>query len=350
MQMLHRAVAPAPGAGSTRAAMRDLRWPTWLPISLTALLLLAAVLLPDLVRAAALPLAVTGALVGIPHGAVDHMVPRWWSAVGAEDDRRSRPTGRPLTFFVMAYVALAAVALAASWALPTATLLVFLALSALHFGRGEVVTAAERAGRPVPTTTADWPVSLAHGSAVVGLLFWAHPETTDPYLRPLSTPLADLAAGMRAPGLLLVALAVAMGAVALLRAGRSLELAELVLLTATFAVAPLAAFGVYFGGWHALRHTARLLDLARGTLPDHAYGRAAGSEWGPAAARLTRSAALPTLAALAAIGALWAARDLASIQAEVVVLLALTFPHAAIVYALDRRSAGASRVIAGQRR
>ncbi len=33
------------------------------------------------------------------------------------------------------------------------------------------------------------------------------------------------------------------------------------------AVAPLAALGVYFGAWHALRHTARLVEVAAGAAP-----------------------------------------------------------------------------------
>ena len=102
---------------------------------------------------------------------------------------------------------------------------------------------------------------------------------------------------------------------------------------------PLAAFGIYFGGWHAPRHTARLLDLARGGYPGDANTSAAAPGWGSAAVVLGRSAALPSVAALATVGALWAARDLASIQAEVSVLLALTFPHAAVVMALDRGAA-----------
>ena len=123
------------------------------------------------------------------------------------------------------------------------------------------------------------------------------------------------------------------------RTRRWLELAELLLLAGTFALAPpLAAFGIYFGGWHAPRHTARLLDLARGARRVDVGTSEAGSGWGPAAAVLGRAAALPSMAALAAVGALWAARDLASIQAEVGVLLALTFPHAAVVMALDRRA------------
>ena len=344
MQVLNRPLATAaPAAVASRTAMRDLRWLTWLPVALMGGLLLLSVLLPDLLRAAALPIAVTGALVGIPHGAVDHLLPAWWAAAPAGTRGRSRrAAGARLGIFVLAYAVVASGALAALLVLPTPALVVFLILSAVHFGRGEVVTSAERAGRPVPTAWADWPVALAHGLAVVGLLLWARPESTNPDLRPLSPPLADLVTVSRGPGLLLVAVAVVGGALVLLTARRHLELVELLLLAGTFAlVPPLAAFGLYFGGWHAMRHTARLLDLARGALTTDTSAPAAGSGWGTAAARLGRSAALPTLAALVAVGVLWETRDLAGIQAEVGVLLALTFPHAAVVLALDQRAAAA---------
>ena len=219
--------------------MRELRWLTWLPVGLMSGLLLLFLLLPDVVRAAALPIAVTGALVGIPHGAVDHLLPAWWAAPPAGTRGRSRRArSTRLGIFVIAYATVASGALTALLIVPTPTLVLFLILSAVHFGRGEVVTSAERAGRPVPTAWADWPVALAHGLAVVGPLLWARPEATNPYLRPLSSVLADLVTVSRGPGLLLVTVAVAGGALVLLATGRHLELAELLLLAGTFAVAP----------------------------------------------------------------------------------------------------------------
>src|SRR4051794_33567051 len=42
-----------------------------------ALLLLAALVTPALVTTVAVPIAIAGALAGLPHGAVDHVVPAW---------------------------------------------------------------------------------------------------------------------------------------------------------------------------------------------------------------------------------------------------------------------------------
>ena len=238
-------------------AMHDLRVLTWLPVTALLGLLLLSVAAPADAERIALPTAVVGALLGLPHGAVDHLVPLWWG--NAPTLSRAHLLG-----FVGGYGAVALAALGLFLLLPTPMLLVFLVLSAAHFGRGEIVTSAERAGRPVPALSDEWPAAAALGTAVVGLLLWAHPAATDPYLRPVSPWLARHAVADRPVGLLVVAVVVLAGAVALVRARRVLELAELALLVVAFAVCPpLAAFGVYFGLWHALRHTGRLLDLAR---------------------------------------------------------------------------------------
>lgn len=319
--------------------MRELRWLTVVPVAAVAGLLVLAVLAPAPTRTAAVPLAVVGALVGVPHGAVDHLIPWWWASSGQAGGPGTGRRG-PLTLglFALAYAGVAALALTALLVAPTAALVAFLALSALHFGRAEVATSAERAGRPTPGGRAEHPVSVAHGLVVVGLLVWARPDQTDPLLRPLSPWLADASVRSRSAGLVLVAAVVVTGLAVLLRAGRRVEAAELGLLAVTFAVAPpLAAFGVYFGAWHALRHTGRLLDLARRRRGDTGHPDLG---WGPSGALLARAAALPTAGALATMAALWLARDLASLQAEVGVLLALTFPHAAVVWALDRHEAG----------
>jgi len=338
MSLLSRPATADPRrpVGTQTLAMRELRLLTWLPIVGAVALLGLSVGAPTLAAGIAVPLAVVGALVGIPHGAVDHLVPLWWGNDQSSQRVGLRPsTTSRLVLFAAAYTACAGAALTALLLAPTPTLVAFLLLSAVHFGLGEVVTSAERAGRPVTHTSAERLVAGAHGVVVVGLLFWSRPETTDPYLRTLSPWLADAATRSRGVGLLLVAVTVTMGLVVLLHAGRRLEAAELALLAGLFSIAPpLAAFGIYFGLWHSLRHSGRLLDLARRRL------RAAGGPapgWRPSLALLGRAGAWPSVVAFTAVATLWAARDLASLQAEIAVLLALTFPHAAVVWALDRR-------------
>ena len=341
MSLLSRPATADPRrpVGTQTPAMRELRLLTWLPIVGAAALLGLSLGAPTLAAEIAVPLAVVGALVGIPHGAVDHLVPLWWG--NDQSSQRVGPrrsTTSRLVLFAAAYTACAGAALTALLLAPTPMLVAFLLLSAVHFGLGEVVTSAERAGRPVTRTPGERLVAGAHGAVVVGLLFWSRPETTDPYLRTLSPWLADAATRSRGVGLLLVAATVTMGLVVLLRARRRLEAAELALLAGLFSTAPpLAAFGIYFGLWHSLRHTGRLLDLAR--------RRLAAPGWRPAVVLLGRAGLWPSTVAFAAVAALWFARDLASLQAEIAVLLALTFPHSAVVWALDRRGEHLSAVL-----
>ncbi len=340
MSLLHRpatATTRWPVGARPGPAMQALPWLTWVPVAAVGSLLLLAVSAPATTSSLALPLALVGAALGIPHGAVDHLVPWWWGAVDPRGGSR-RPSTARLAVFAGAYAAVAAVALGAFLLAPTPALAAFLVLSAVHFGRGEVVTSAERAGRRVPTSRDDWSLALAHGAVVVGLLLWARPDDTPGLLAGLSPRLAETALATRLPGLVLVAVSVVAALVVLVRARRHLEAGELALLAATFTLAPpLAAFGVYFGLWHSLRHTGRLLDLARGAArSDRSRGEGAPA-WSTSGRVLARAAALPALVALLAVVGLWWARDLAGLQAEVGVLLALTFPHAAVVWGLDRR-------------
>lgn len=309
--------------------MQQLRWLTSVPVAAMAALLLTSLVAPSWATAIAPTVALIGAALGIPHGSVDHLVPWWWS-------RGPRRSATLLAVFVALYAATAAVAITCFLVIPTPTLVVFLVLSAVHFGRGEVVTSAERAARRPPGATEDWPAILAYGLVVVGLLLWWRPSETDSLLRPLSPGLADAVVGSREAGLVLVAVALSAGLAALLRAHRRVEVAELSLLAATFCLAPpLAAFGVYFGLWHSVRHTGRLLDLAQ----SQGGGDPGDTSWVTAARVLSRAAAAPSAAAILAVAVLWTARDLAGLQAEVAILLALTFPHAGVVWALDRRKA-----------
>lgn len=98
------------------------------------------------------------------------------------------------------------------------------------------------------------------------------------------------------------------------------------------AVPPLAAFGVYFGAWHGLRHTARLIvrdprngaDLAAGRLlrPLRRFGVAA---------------AVPTLVAAGSAAGLFfvAGRHTDLTGTVFTALLALTVPHLVVVAVFD---------------
>ena len=101
---------------------------------------------------------------------------------------------------------------------------------------------------------------------------------------------------------------------------------------------PLVAFAVWFGGWHAIRHCARMLTVD----PDCAALVSSGRDRA-AVLRLIRLAALPSVAALATVAILgWitvTASDPTVVVAEILrLLLALTVPHMVVVWWLDRAS------------
>src|SRR5689334_11389468 len=79
-------------------------------VAVTALLV-ATLALPSAVARAALAIAVAGALLGLPHGAVDHVVPGWLA-------RRPLPLG-PLAALLGGYVAVVAVGAVALRLAPT---------------------------------------------------------------------------------------------------------------------------------------------------------------------------------------------------------------------------------------
>lgn len=321
---------------STPNALQQLGWLTWLPVGLMSALLVAAVAAPVTTRSLALPLAVAGSLIGLPHGAIDHLVPRW-VGTATPVNRNSALAGRSVALVAIGYAIAAGVALVSMLFLPVPTLIVFLVVSAGHFGWGEVETSAQRAGRAVPTVAREWPTAAACGLLVVGSVVWLRPSQTGSITAELSGPLAQAALASRGAGLVLIAAAMALGMGLLLRRSRYLEAAELALLAITFAVAPpLAAFGIYFGGWHSVRHLGRLLDLAA------KRGSAAGPrdrrlpDWTAAAGALLRAGWLPSLISFAGVAALWLVRDRAGLTAEVAILLSLTFPHVLAVRTLDR--------------
>jgi Brp/Blh family beta-carotene 15,15'-monooxygenase len=138
-------------------------------------------------------------------------------------------------------------------------------------------------------------------------------------------------------------------AAGLLARGRRLEAAELgVLLAVALVVPPLAAFGVYFGCWHSLRHVARVVAEDPANAGELAAGRLARP-----LGRFAAAAALPTLAVLVVLGLLWAAADgwRGFVATDVPLLAALTLPHVLVVGWLDRaEGAQAGALPAGSRR
>ncbi|MEO6999519.1 MAG: Brp/Blh family beta-carotene 15,15'-dioxygenase [Terracoccus sp.] len=322
-------------------SLRDVSLLTWAPVGAMVLLLGANLVAPAGLRAVTLPIAIVGALAGLPHGAVDHLLPGWLLLRATEDPggQRRRVGVRDVVLLLLGYLVSAAAMGALLVVAPAPTLVAFLVVSGAHFGWGEVTAGADRGGTRLGLS----PVSVLHALAVglvtVGLIVWSQPDATDPIVRAMSPAVADLAITSRAAGLVAVVAAVGAALVALLWRRQWQQAFELVLLALVFATCPpLAAFGVYFGLWHAVRFTGRLVDAVRlhDCLVSHEdHGGAA------AVRHLAQLSVAPTVVALVAVGVVISLGGVVTIQAQVAVLLAVTFPHAAVVAWLDaRRSSG----------
>ncbi|XAS75104.1 Brp/Blh family beta-carotene 15,15'-dioxygenase [Dermatophilaceae bacterium Sec6.4] len=293
-------------------------------ITIATAALVITVAAPHLWDRAGTGVLVVGLLIGVPHGAVDHLLPLY--------RRRATSTAR-LAVTALGYALLAALSWVMIARFRTVGLSVFLVLSAVHFGTGEATFAKIRDGY---RAAGQWGWVLA-GGAVVVLPITTHQNQVIPYLRAFApnthwglTPTAATVAS----GIVLVVTA---GVIVMhLRNRTYLQAGETALLVALMALAPPAvSLGVYFGAWHSVRHLMVLLAENPANRRDLSRGRLTRPM-----SRFAIAAALPTVAALTVITFVWfgaahghlhqfVAQDLA-------ILAALTVPHAAAVWWLDR--------------
>ena len=269
-------------------------------------------------------LAVIALAIGIPHGALDHLV--------------TLPRSKPLTMalFVAIYVA---IALAAIWAILQWNVWGFIAvvvMSATHFGIGDSAFISEldhlhnRQGSSIPI----WAYASAGGLLPVVIPLVNNRSTEA--LTKVNSQLINWHHGYTSEIQIAIALIVALSLLVLLIRKRFRDALDISLLAALASVAPpLVAFAVYFGCWHAMRHTARLTSL----LPK---SRAAYEEGKSGKAFL--NAVIPGLPALG--GTLIFVLVLAGISRDnlsdsflwltLVTIWALTVPHMVVTAKLDR--------------
>ena len=334
------------------APLRQFAWPGYAALGFAVALALAW---PAAVEAAMWwPLLASLVVLGLPHGAVDHLVP---ARIGS-----SLASPR----FVAGYAALVLLGLALWWIAPAAGLAVFLLVAALHWGSGDVWFARHLGGRA--PFRARWRLvafTAARGLLPVGLPLLAFPreaaEGTGAILGAVGGDAAGWApsGALRAGGLALLVLACGLallasaldhrgarrdaGELALLASaldhrGARRDAGELALLAVTFAVVPpVFAVGLYFVTWHALRHVARLMVTSPEQASLLARGRVAAAllAWHREAVPLT-AVSLAGLLVLAA--SVWRvpASATAITGAALALIAALTLPHALVVAAMDR--------------
>jgi len=208
-------------------------------------------------------LLVGGALIGVPHGSSDFVVAH----------RVLRPAlGRFwLPTFLLVYLVLVGSVLLGWAGAPLLTLIGFIALSALHFGAGDVASAPCHAapssarGRrglalAVRATTPLLPMVLLHTAGVAGFIAALAGKQDAAVLGaldllrwPLLLPWGAALAGFVVPRLL----SPAPGPVGTQEVRSALEVSAIAL--AAVALPPLLSFALYFCLVHAVRH---MVDIA----------------------------------------------------------------------------------------
>jgi beta-carotene 15,15'-dioxygenase len=290
------------------------------PVAVVAALVLALVTGTTATSTTAPPWAATLALValavGVPHGAVDHLL----EIQG--DDRRARLR------YASGYLALALAALALILLAPAPSFIAVLAMSVWHFGSGDVEAQADLRAATSSTRPRRWVQVIALGAAPVLLPLTsgaavASLSLVNPALVVLLTP----AATTITRGLVLVAVAVALTDLVRHRDHRGAI--ELALLTALgLIVTPLVAFGVYFAFWHAARHTARLAQSEPG---------AAVTSGRLLAVIRAGLPALVVVCVVVPLAAVFLHGNVTLIGLGLAAVWGLTVPHMVAVGAFDRR-------------
>lgn len=285
---------------------------------------------------ALIPLVLSALFLGLPHGAIDHLV-----VLGLA---RRKLTLKNLLLICGLYLGAVLAILLLWWLQPPVALTLFLLYTIYHWGKADLAfeclrgngSAAERTGGLA------WAHLLLRGSLPIGLPFVAFPAETRTFINLCLEPFGQ-SLQMGAPWQALIGAAVAALLVAELFYCRmkgleawTIGLETLGLLVFFASVPPLLAIGLYFCGWHGLRHVLRLLNYRA---PGEA--NAARQTFGPAFARFSLRALPFTLLSLALLyGMRWLVANDAGlgemIALYMILISALTLPHLFVVEWMDR--------------
>jgi Brp/Blh family beta-carotene 15,15'-monooxygenase len=197
-------------------------------------------------------IAVVALAIGIPHGALDHLV--------------TLPKAQPkkMAIFIVVYVAVAIVAVVGILKFNTVGFIFVLFMSAVHFGIGDAAFINEidkRTGAIHKLNRWFYIPAAGFTPVFIPLVNSASTEA----LASVNPALINWHGGLDSEILFAITTfaVISIGVMAITKRYReALDLTVLLLLA--HLAPPLIAFAVYFGCWHAMRHTARLtLSLPR---------------------------------------------------------------------------------------
>ena len=263
--------------------------------------------------------------VGIPHGALDHLV------------TLPRSSAKKMTLFILIYVAVALLAVVALLTWNVAGFIFVVVMSAVHFGIGDAAFISEIDRRSVePKKFAKYLYASAAGTLPVVIPLVNEKSTSA--LEKVNPVLVNWHHGLNYDLQLWVMILTAIALLRLVQKRRESDALDLILLYLLATTAPpLVAFAVYFGCWHAMRHTARLTL----TLPSSQAAFAEGSARGAfIKAVLPGTPALIGTFVIAALIVLLRGDSLDDqfLWVSLVVVWALTVPHMAVTARLDRKA------------
>ena len=270
-------------------------------------------------------IALVALAIGIPHGALDHLV------------TLPRSSFKKMALFITLYVAVAVLAVIAILTWNVVGFILVVIMSAVHFGIGDAAFISEIDRRSEETKRFQkYLYAAAAGTLPVVIPLVSDKSTSA--LEKVNPALVDWHQGLNNDLMLWVMLITAFALLRLVQRRRDGEAIDLVLLYLLAVTAPpLVAFAVYFGCWHAMRHTARLTL----TLPSSQEAFTKGST-----KRAFIRAVLPGTPALVGTFVIAAlivllrgdSLDDQFLWVSLVVVWALTVPHMAVTARLDRKA------------
>jgi len=265
-------------------------------------------------------LAVAALAVGIPHGALDHLVTVPSMEVGK------------MTLFVVSYLAVVALVVAIILVWPVPGFVFVVVMSAVHFGMGDA--SFSRQCEPDQTSRSPWWVYALPAGAVPVVIPLTNQGSSDALML-VNPVLVEWHFGADRALLWLSVAAAVIAVVWLMAAGQRADARDIVVLALlALLTPPLVAFAAYFGLWHALRHTARLSGEMPRATPAARDGRWVQALWQVSVPGLPALVGTMVVAGVMTFIGGWSMREYLWIA--LVVVWALTVPHMALTWRLDR--------------